>query len=68
MDGPLHKLLAGLITQERVEQLGFISWSKVESLVERAFNEKDANAMRFAFTIAQWVVIGERFQIKKAAP
>ena len=24
--------------------------------------------MRFAFTVAQWVVIGERFSVKKAGP
>jgi asparagine synthase (glutamine-hydrolysing) len=51
-----------------VEQLGFISWEKVSSLVDKAFRMKDANAMRFAFTVAQWVVIGKRFQIKKAGP
>jgi asparagine synthase (glutamine-hydrolysing) len=51
-----------------VEQLGFISWEKVNGLVDKAFKKKDANAMRFAFTVAQWVVIGERFQIKKAGP
>jgi asparagine synthase (glutamine-hydrolysing) len=51
-----------------VEQLGFISWEKVNGLVDKAFRMKDANAMRFAFTVAQWVVIGERFQIKKAGP
>ena len=64
----MQKLLAGLLTRDRVEQLGFISWEKVNGLVDKAFRLKDANAMRFAFTVAQWVVIGERFQIKKAGP
>lgn len=57
-----------MLTRDRVEQLGFISWEKVNGLVDKAFKKKDANAMRFAFTVAQWVVIGERFQIKKAGP
>lgn len=65
-DGPLHKLLSGLLTRERVEGLGFVAWDKCEGLVEKAFKNKDANAMRFAFTVAQWVVIGERFKIKRA--
>lgn len=67
-NGPLQKLLTGLLTKDRVEQLGFIAWSKVQGLVNKAFRQKDANAMRFAFTVAQWVVIGERFKIKKAEP
>jgi asparagine synthase (glutamine-hydrolysing) len=49
-----------------VEELGFIAWDKATGLVEKAFKYKDANAMRFAFTVAQWVVIGERFKVKKA--
>jgi asparagine synthase (glutamine-hydrolysing) len=64
----LQKLLAGLITEERVGELGFIAWNKVQGLVDKAFRQKDANAMRFAFTVAQWVVIGERFSVKKAGP
>lgn len=57
-----------LLTKNRVEQLGFVAWDKVQDLVGKAFKQKDANAMRFAFTIAQWVVIGERFNVKKAGP
>jgi asparagine synthase (glutamine-hydrolysing) len=64
----LQKLLAALLTKNRVEQLGFIAWDKVKGLVDKAFSKKDANAMRFAFTVAQWVVIGERFGVKKAGP
>lgn len=65
-DGPLHRLLSGLLTRERVEGLGFVAWDKVEGLVEKAFKGKDASAMRFAFIVAQWIVIGERFGVKKA--
>ena len=57
-----------MLTKDRVEQLGFVAWSKVQDLVEKAFKQKNANAMRFAFIIAQWVVIGERFDVKKAGP
>ena len=64
----MHKLLSGLLTEERVENLGFIAWDKVNGLVEKAFKHEDASAMRFAFTVAQWVVIGERFKVNKAEP
>lgn len=57
-----------MLTKDRVENLGFIAWSKAQGLVDKAFRQKDANAMRFAFTVAQWVVIGERFQVNKAGP
>ncbi|KAF2650047.1 asparagine synthetase [Lophiostoma macrostomum CBS 122681] len=67
-DGPLHILLSGLITKEKVEKLGFLDWRKIDGLIDRAFAKKDPNAMRFAFTVAQWVVIGERFGVKRAEP
>ncbi|EON67269.1 asparagine synthase (glutamine-hydrolyzing) [Coniosporium apollinis CBS 100218] len=66
--GPLHKLLSGLITRENVESLGFVDWSKAEGLVERAFMQDEPLAMRFAFTIAQWIVISQRFGVRKAEP
>lgn len=67
-NGPLQKLLAGLLTKDRVQRLGFIEWDRVKGLVDKAFRQKDANAMRFAFTVAQWVVIGERFGVAMAGP
>lgn len=57
-----------MLTKDRVEKLGFIDWNKAQRLVDKAFRQKDANAMRFAFTVAQWVVIGERFGIEQAGP
>lgn len=66
--GPLHKLLSGLITRENVENLGFVDWSKAEGLVERAFMQDEPLAMRFAFTIAQWIVISQCFGVRKAEP
>ncbi|KAL2350834.1 asparagine synthase [Cryomyces antarcticus] len=72
--GPLHKLLDGLITRANVEDLGFVAWEKVSGLVSKAFEEGDADlqgkamAMRFAFTVAQWIVLSKRFGIAKAVP
>lgn len=64
--GPLHTVLARLITEENVRQLGFVSWEKASTLLERAFTEKDTTAARLAFCVAQWVVLAQRFGIKTA--
>lgn len=66
-DGPLHKLLSRLITKEHVEQLGFLDWREVSALVERAFGDHELLAMRFAFIVAQWIVISQRFGVAKAS-
>jgi asparagine synthase (glutamine-hydrolysing) len=68
-DGPLHKLLAGLLTEENVEKLGFVSWPRVKWLVYRAFGEKgDPGAMRTALVVAEWVVLSQRFGVERALP
>lgn len=68
IDGPLHSLLARLITHENVAKLGFVDWEKTKTLVPDAFGKQNALAMRSAFTVAQWVVLAERFGIKTAEP
>ncbi|KAI4123940.1 MAG: hypothetical protein LQ338_005051 [Usnochroma carphineum] len=64
--GPMHRLMHKLITKENVEALGFVDWERTEGLVERAFREQDQVALRSAFGVAQWVVLGRRFGIPKA--
>ncbi|KAL8801629.1 MAG: hypothetical protein Q9182_004314 [Xanthomendoza sp. 2 TL-2023] len=64
--GPIHQLMSRLITQENIEELGFIDWSKTHDLVQRSFEEQEPNALRKAFTVAQFVVLGQRFGIKTA--
>ncbi|KAL8724215.1 MAG: hypothetical protein Q9181_006926 [Wetmoreana brouardii] len=66
LGGPMHKLMSKLITEENVEALGFVDWSRTKDLVERAFSTQDQVALRSAFGIAQWVVLGQRFGIPKA--
>ncbi|KAL9093014.1 MAG: hypothetical protein Q9165_004152 [Trypethelium subeluteriae] len=65
-NGPLNELLQHLITKENVEELGFVDWDITRDLVYRAFVGKEALAMRFAFSVAQWVVLSQRFGIKRA--
>ena len=64
----MHNLLEKLLTREKVHSLGFVSWDLVEGLLERAFHKGEAKAMRDALVVAQWVVIGQRFGVKKAEP
>ncbi|KAL1297569.1 hypothetical protein AAFC00_006136 [Neodothiora populina] len=66
-DGPLHKLLAGLLVRSEVEKLGFVAWEKCQGLVDKAFGESgDPGAMRFCIVLAQWVVLGNKFGIETA--
>ncbi|KAF2151719.1 asparagine synthase [Myriangium duriaei CBS 260.36] len=65
-EGPLHKLLASIITKDRVESLGFIDWNQCEDLVDQAFVEQSPMAMRYAIVVAEWIIIGERFGVAKA--
>ena len=67
VDGPLHKLLSKLITKANVEQLGFVSWDKAKTLLDRGFKEKEELAFRLAIVVAQWVVLAQRFGIKSAS-
>ncbi|KAL8994371.1 MAG: hypothetical protein Q9169_005635 [Polycauliona sp. 2 TL-2023] len=67
LGGPMHTLLSRLITQSSIEQLGFVDWEKVKDLVETAFQTQDQVKLRSAFGIAQWVVLGRRFEIPRAA-
>lgn len=80
LEGPIHRLMQGIITEQRVDGLGFIRWEEVQRLWTVAFEagaehkdqgeETDLGAKTWAWRqlimIAQWVVLGERFGIKRA--
>lgn len=66
--GPLHRKMQELVSEESVEELGFVSWEKCGDLVRKAFVENDPTAMRMCFVVAQWVVLGRRFGVEKAGP
>ena len=68
-DGPVHRLFKHLLTRDKVDNLGFLRTDEVEKLMEKAFgNNHDVSAMRFLINAAQWVVLSERFNVKKAQP
>lgn len=66
MDGPLHRMLSKLLTQENIDQLGFVDLGKTSGLLDEAFAKKNPLAMRFALVVAQWVVLSQRFGIRRA--
>ncbi|KAL0933418.1 asparagine synthase [Colletotrichum truncatum] len=66
-DGPLHRMLQETLTKEKVENLGFVDYGKVEDALNRGFGEKaDVKSFRVLLFVAAWVVIGDRFGIPKA--
>lgn len=68
VDGPLHKLMKRLISQDNIEQLGFVQWDKVKGIVSNAFEKRDESCFRLSWILAQWVVLGPKFGIHKAQP
>ncbi|KAL9597625.1 MAG: hypothetical protein Q9219_005008 [cf. Caloplaca sp. 3 TL-2023] len=66
--GPMHQLMRCLITKENIEALGFLDWSKLHNLVQKSFEEQVPGMLRKVFTVAQYVVLGQRFGIKTARP
>jgi asparagine synthase (glutamine-hydrolysing) len=66
--GPIHQVMKGLVTKKNVEGLGFLEAAGVEEKVERCFREKDSILIREVFVMAQFVVIGKRFDVGKAVP
>ncbi|TQN64794.1 Amidase chyE [Colletotrichum shisoi] len=44
------------------------NWQSAKEAVKRAFEEQDASFLRRAITVAQFVVLGKKFGVKKAVP
>ncbi|KAH8645677.1 hypothetical protein BX600DRAFT_484943 [Xylariales sp. PMI_506] len=66
-DGPLHKMMQRLITEENVEALGFVNWSYIRDALERGFgDDADGAALRTCLTIAAFVTISKRFGVAQA--
>ncbi|KAJ5781064.1 hypothetical protein N7457_006224 [Penicillium paradoxum] len=64
--GPLHRKMKYLVTKENVERLGFVDWNATERALEEAFNKQEPLALRRTITVAQFVVLGQRFGVKSA--
>ncbi|KAJ0420252.1 nucleophile aminohydrolase [Aspergillus carlsbadensis] len=66
VDGPMHRKLKELVTQENVEALGFVDWEKTQGAVEKAIVDKDPFAFRAAMAAAQYVVLSKGFGVRRA--
>lgn len=67
-NGPLHQLIGRLTSQENIEALGFVDWQRTKEHVHKAFVEKNGISLRYAMMAAQFVVLSQRFGVKRATP
>jgi asparagine synthase (glutamine-hydrolysing) len=67
LDGPLHRMFKTLLTQEAVEQLGFVDYATVEQAMEIAWGENaDVKAFRQLVYCGAWVALSQRLGVAKA--
>jgi asparagine synthase (glutamine-hydrolysing) len=70
--GPVHALLARLVTRPNVDRLGFLQWEEVERLLDVAFDDQETStrevvrAWRLVVMTACWVVLSQRFDVRPA--
>ena len=74
VNGPLHKLMKKLVTQQNVQELGFLDWESrklggrsLGEMVDLAFREREKSFFTLVICVAQWVVLMQRFGVKSAA-
>ena len=65
-NGPLHKLMSRLVIQVNIERLGIAGWEQVENVVSKGFDDGDVSNFALATTLAQWVVLAQKFDMKQA--
>lgn len=73
--GPMHRTLQRLVTRENLYQLGFVDCDQVEEFLRLAFDterglsvaEKQF-AWRQVLIVAEWIVLSQRFGVKRAEP
>ncbi|KAF6811404.1 asparagine synthase [Colletotrichum musicola] len=65
--GPLHKMMQRLITEENINNLGFIEWGDAGRWLEEAFGEQaNPRSFRRLVVIGSWVVLSQRFGVERA--
>ena len=69
---PLHRLMKKLVTEENVAELGFLDWESEKlkgrilgKMVDLAYEERDKATFTLVICVAQWVVLGKRFGVKR---
>lgn len=70
VDGPVHKLLVRLVTEENVGHLGFLDWTAVHQLLQQAFgggsDRERTQGFRLCLCVAEWIVLSMRFRIRSS--
>lgn len=65
--GPLHQAITRLVTEKNVRSLGFADWGMTKEALEKAFHGNyEPLAFRRALSIAQFIVLGQRFGVRTA--
>ncbi|PYH91909.1 asparagine synthetase [Aspergillus ellipticus CBS 707.79] len=64
--GPVQKALEALLTESNVRELGFIDWDTVQDNLKKAFRDQNPVYFRSTLGVAQLVVLGKRFGVKRA--
>ncbi|RAL16135.1 asparagine synthetase B family protein [Aspergillus homomorphus CBS 101889] len=67
-NGPVYHTLRRLLTKSNIQNLGFIDWNQVQETFKRAFSDDDPSAFRSTLSVAQLVVLAQRFGVKPASP
>ena len=65
LGGPLHQLMKRLVNEEAVEELGFLKAGHWDERVDGAFKGDEA-LFKLVISVAQWVILGKRFTVKRA--
>lgn len=71
-DGPICRMLEGLLTERAVTALGFVDWKVVKECLRTAFvdpgslSRPDPKAFRMLLFVAAWIVLAERLGIPQA--
>jgi asparagine synthase (glutamine-hydrolysing) len=66
-NGPLHRMFKTILTQEAVEQLGFVDYAAIQQAMAIAWGENaDVKAFRLLVYCGAWVVLSQRIGVAKA--
>ncbi|KAI0539550.1 glutamine-hydrolyzing asparagine synthase [Xylaria digitata] len=66
-DGPLHRMFKALLTQEAVEQLGFVNYATIQQAMDVSWGEEsDPKSFRLLLYCGAWVTLGQRMGVAKA--
>ncbi|KAK5996319.1 Amidase chyE [Cladobotryum mycophilum] len=66
--GPLQNMFKELLTQEAVENLGFVNYEVIERALDKAFGEKgDPASFRMLCYTGSWVALAGRFGVTSAS-